>query len=110
MSWVTLYGVAALTFMMVMYWLEHRGPVFILAFALGCLLSSIYGFLAGAWPFGVLEAVWCLITIRRYATRRPGRGEVPAGGVISPPNRVATTRLASPAAVTRPRIAHSPPS
>ena len=46
MSWVTLYGVAALTFMMVMYWLEHRGPVFILGFALGCLLSSIYG----SWP------------------------------------------------------------
>lgn len=42
-----MYGVAALTFMMVMYWLEHRGPVFILGFALGCLLSSIYGFLAG---------------------------------------------------------------
>jgi H+/Cl- antiporter ClcA len=78
MSWVTVYGVAALTFMMVMYWLEHRGPVFVPGFALGCLLSSIYGFLAGAWPFGVLEAVWCLIAIRRYATRRAGRGEVPA--------------------------------
>jgi hypothetical protein len=78
MSWVTLYGVAALTFMMVMYWLEHRGPVFILGFALGCLLSSIYGFLAGAWPFGVLEALWCLIAIRRYATRRASRREVPA--------------------------------
>jgi hypothetical protein len=78
MSWVTLYGVAALTFMMAMYWLEHRGPVFILGFALGCLLSSIYGFLAGAWPFGVLEAIWCLIAIRRYATRRAGRGGVPA--------------------------------
>jgi hypothetical protein len=50
MSRVTLYGVAALTFMMAMYWLEHRGPGFILGFALGCLLSSIYGFLAGAWP------------------------------------------------------------
>jgi hypothetical protein len=70
----TSYGVAALTFMMVMYWPEHRGPVFILGFALGCLLSSIYGFLAGAWPFGVLEAVWCLIAIRRHATRRAGRG------------------------------------
>jgi hypothetical protein len=78
MSWVTIYGAAALTFMMVMYWLEHRGPVFILGFALGCLLSSIYGFLAGAWPFSVLEAVWCLIAIRRYAARRPGRGQVPA--------------------------------
>jgi hypothetical protein len=78
MSWVTVYGVAALTFMMVMHWLEHRGPVFILGFALGCLLSSIHGFLAGAWPFGVLEAVWCLIAVRRYATSRAGRGEVPA--------------------------------
>jgi hypothetical protein len=55
MSWVTLYGVAALTFMMVMY-----------------------GFLAGAWPFGVLEAVWCLIAVRRYAAQRPGRGEASA--------------------------------
>jgi hypothetical protein len=78
MSWVTVYGVAALTFMMVMYWLEHRGPLFILDFALGCLLSSIYGFLAGAWPFGVLEAVWCLIAVRRYAARRLGRREAPA--------------------------------
>jgi hypothetical protein len=78
MSWVTVYGVAALTFMMVMYWLEHRGPLYILGFALGCLLSSIYGFLAGAWPFGVLEAVWCLIAVRRYAARRLGRGEAPA--------------------------------
>jgi hypothetical protein len=75
---VTVYGVAALTFMMVMYWLEHRGPRFILGFALGCLLSSIYGFLAGAWPFGVLEAVWCLIALRRYAAMRPGPRRVPA--------------------------------
>jgi hypothetical protein len=76
MSWVTLHGVAALAFMMVMYWLEHRGPVFILGFALGCVLSGISGFLAGAWPFGVLEAVWCLIALRRYTARRSGRGEV----------------------------------
>jgi hypothetical protein len=75
---VEVKGVAALTFMMVMYWLEQRGPLFILGFALGCILSSIYGFLAGAWPFGVLEAIWCLIAIQRYATRRAGRGEVPA--------------------------------
>ena len=78
MSWVTVYGVSALTFMMVMCWLEYRGPLFILGFALGCLLSSIYGFLAGAWPFGVLEAVWCLIAVRRSAARRPGCGGAPA--------------------------------
>jgi hypothetical protein len=52
--------------------------VFILGFALGCLLSSIYGFLAGAWPFGVLEAIWCRIAVLRYVTRRASRGEVPA--------------------------------
>lgn len=70
MSWVTVYGVGALTFMMVMYWLENRGPRFVLGFAFGCLLSSAYGFLAGAWPFGVLEVVWALVALRRYATTR----------------------------------------
>ena len=63
---VTLYGVAALTFMMVMYALERRGRGFVLAFALGCVLSSIYGFLSGAWPFGVVELIWAAIAVRRY--------------------------------------------
>jgi hypothetical protein len=52
---VTLFGVAALTFMLLMYAFEQRNERFVLAFALGCLLSSAYGFLAGAWPFGVVE-------------------------------------------------------
>ena len=52
--------------MMVMYALETRDDRFILAFALGCLLSSAYGFLAGTWPFGVVEAVWAGIALRRY--------------------------------------------
>jgi hypothetical protein len=64
---LTAYGVLALTFMMVMYALENRGRRFVLLFALGCLLSSIYGFLAGAWPFGVIEAIWCALALRRYA-------------------------------------------
>jgi hypothetical protein len=64
---LTAYGVLALTFMMVMYALEARGRLFVLLFALGCLLSSIYGFLAGAWPFGVIEAIWCALALRRYA-------------------------------------------
>jgi hypothetical protein len=71
---ITLYGVCALTFMMLMYALERRGRRFVLAFALGCLLSSIYGFLSGAWPFGIVEAVWSFIALRRYATNeRPRR-------------------------------------
>jgi len=63
---VTLYGVCALTFMMGMYALERRGRQFVLLFAVGCLLSSSYGFLSGAWPFGVVELIWTGIAVRRY--------------------------------------------
>jgi hypothetical protein len=73
MSLITIYGVLALTFMMTMYALERRRPAFILAFAVGCLASAAYGFLAGAWPFGVVEAIWSVIAARRYlAVRREG--------------------------------------
>jgi hypothetical protein len=63
---LTAFGVVVLTFMMLMYALERRGPRFVLAFAVGCALSSLYGFLSGAWPFGAVEAVWCAIALRRY--------------------------------------------
>jgi hypothetical protein len=63
---LTLFGVSALTFMMLMYALEKRGLGFILAFAGGCALSSLYGFLSGAWPFGVVEAIWTLIAVERF--------------------------------------------
>jgi hypothetical protein len=66
---LTAYGVCALSFMMVMYALERRGRTFILLFALGCALSSVYGFLSRAWPFGVIEAIWSLIALRRFALR-----------------------------------------
>ncbi|TAK01463.1 MAG: hypothetical protein EPO36_05385 [Chloroflexota bacterium] len=69
MDALTAFGVAALTFMMLMYALESRGRAFILAFAVGCALSSAYGFASGTWPFGVVEAVWTLVAVRRYATR-----------------------------------------
>jgi hypothetical protein len=63
---VTIYGVVAVTFMMTMYALEHRDRRFIIAFALGCLLSSSYGFLSGAWPFGIVEFIWAGIALRQY--------------------------------------------
>ena len=62
---LTAFGVAALTFMLLMYALERRGPKFVVAFAGGCLLSSAYGFLAGTWPFGVVELVWAGIAVGR---------------------------------------------
>jgi hypothetical protein len=67
---VTVYGVVALTFMMSMYALEARGRPYVAGFAFGCALSSSYGFLSGAWPFGLVEAVWALIALRRFASAR----------------------------------------
>lgn len=63
---VTIYGVCALTFMMVMYALERRHRRYVIGFALGCVLSSIYGFVSGAWPFGIVELIWSWIALRRY--------------------------------------------
>lgn len=65
---LTVYGVTVLSFMMVMYALERRHRMLVLAFAAGCALSASYGFLSGAWPFGVVEAVWCVVAIRRFST------------------------------------------
>jgi hypothetical protein len=65
---LTAFGAAAVTFMMLMYALESRSNGF--AFAFGCALSSVYGFLAGVWPFGVVEAIWAAIALRRYSDRR----------------------------------------
>ena len=75
---LTVYGVTVLTFMMLMYALEGRNRYFVLAFALGCALSASYGFLSGAWPFGVVEAIWCVIVVHRYwaVTRERGRGHL----------------------------------
>jgi hypothetical protein len=68
---LTAFGVISLSFMMLMYALEHRGRRFVLAFALGCALSSAYGFLSGAWPFGVIEAVWTLLAVGKWVRLRP---------------------------------------
>lgn len=66
MTLLNAFGAGAVTLMMVAYALERRHRRFILLFACGCALSSAYGFLAGVWPFGVLEAVWALIAAGRY--------------------------------------------
>ena len=63
---LTAFGAAAVTFMMLMYALERRDRRFVLAFAVGCFLSSAYGFLAGTWPFGVVEVIWGGVAIHRY--------------------------------------------
>ena len=66
MSALSLFGLFAVTAMLVFYALEQRSPWFILAFALACALGSVYGFLQGAWPFGIVEAIWALVAVRRW--------------------------------------------
>ena len=73
MDALTFFGLCAVTAMLVSYALEDRSHWFILAFAGACLLGSIYGFLQGAWPFGLVEAAWACIAWRRWRTRA-GRG------------------------------------
>lgn len=69
MDALTSFGLFAVTAMLVSYALEERHRGFILAFAGACALGSVYGFLQGAWPFGVVEAIWTTIAVRRWWTK-----------------------------------------
>ena len=66
MDRLTLFGLFAVTSMLVCYALEDRSRWFVLGFAVACALGSVYGFLQGAWPFGLVEAIWCLVAVRRW--------------------------------------------
>jgi len=66
MDRLTGFGLFAVTAMLISYSLEKRSSWFILAFSVACALGSIYGFLQGAWPFGIVEAVWCLVALGRW--------------------------------------------
>ena len=66
MDWLTIFGLFAVTAMLIFYALEERSSWYILGFAVACGLGSVYGFLQGAWPFGLVEAVWALVAARRW--------------------------------------------
>lgn len=70
MDSLTLFGLFAVTAMLVCYALEDRSPWFVLGFAGACALGSAYGFLQGAWPFGVVEAAWAIVALRRWRRSR----------------------------------------
>ncbi len=69
MDALTAFGLFAVSAMMICYALEQRGRVYTLGFAIACGLGSVYGFLQGAWPFGVVEAVWMLVALRKWWQR-----------------------------------------
>jgi hypothetical protein len=63
---LSAFGLVAVTAMLVCYAFENRSPWFVLGFAVACLLGSIYGFLQGAWPFGLVEAIWSIVATRKW--------------------------------------------
>jgi len=73
MTPLSAFGLLAVTLMVVCYALERRSVWFTLAFAGACVLGSVYGFLQGAWPFGLVEAVWSVIALRRWWLQRKAK-------------------------------------
>jgi hypothetical protein len=67
MDGLSLFGLGAVSAMLIFYALEDRSPWFILAFAGACAFGSLYGFLQGAWPFGVVEAIWAGVAVRHWS-------------------------------------------
>ena len=69
MDILTLFGLFSVTAMLITYALEAKSPWYILAFAGSCALGSAYGFLQGAWPFGLFEGVWAGVAVWRWGAR-----------------------------------------
>ena len=70
MDALALFGLFAVSAMLACYALESRSHWFVLLFAGACALGSAYGFLQGAWPFGLVEAVWSVVALRRWLSVR----------------------------------------
>ena len=64
------FGLVAVTFTLICYALEDRSPGYILGFAAGSLASAVYGFMQGAWPFGLIEIAWTVVAVRRWTAHR----------------------------------------
>lgn len=73
MNKLTAFGLVAVLAMLLFYTLEEHRPIYRLAFAAACLMGSIYGFLQGAWPFGIVEFFWALVALRKWRSAATGR-------------------------------------
>jgi hypothetical protein len=93
---LTVYGALAVCAMLVFYSLEARAAVFVLAFAAACAASSLYGFLQGAWPFGVVEAVWCVVALRRWWRRRATEHHARGANAVPDQECIAAGQHATP--------------
>ena len=70
MDGLTVFGLCAVTAMLLFYAFEDSSPWCVLGFAISCGLASMYGFMQGAWPFGVVEVIWTVIALKRWQKRR----------------------------------------
>lgn len=84
MNGLTWFGLGAVTAMLVTYALEARSTWFILGFAGACALGSVYGFLQGVWPFGVVEVIWCGVALGRWRKARIGGASSVTGSARGP--------------------------
>jgi hypothetical protein len=66
MDSLSLFGFAAISFMLLAYMFENKNPYFVLLFACACAMGSLYGFLQGGWPFGLIERIWSVIALKRW--------------------------------------------
>ena len=73
MDLLSLFGLFSITIMLVFYALEERSHWYTFCFALSCILASIYGFLQGAWPFGLVEIAWTIVVLRKWMLIRKAR-------------------------------------
>ncbi len=77
---LTVFGATIVTLMMIFYALESRSRWFTFAFAISCLGSAAYGWLAGTWPFGIVETIWAIVAFRKWyvlSAKRHPRGRLP---------------------------------
>ena len=74
MSGLTIFGLVAVSSILVFYAFEKRHHWCILAFSGSCILASAYGFLQGAWPFGLVEVVWSGVSFHRWWLERSAAG------------------------------------
>lgn len=69
---IELFGLLAVTVMVVSYVLEKRASSYVLTFAIACAAAVSYAVLIRSWPFAGVEAIWCVIAVRRWRTRLAG--------------------------------------
>jgi len=101
---LNVFGLIAVSTMLIAYALERRSPSFVLLFAAACAASSVYGFLAGTWPFGAIEAIWTAVAVRRWSQHTAAAPGTGSGRPIACDMRALSTAERERYDVLRPRV------